>query len=135
MSVSHSDFVAHATRLCSNGSCHEIDYRASVSHAYLACYHAVKYWNETKLPAIGGSKNASVASCGGLDEFLLDRLLNPAHACTTAQDQLSRSVGVSLRRLFFQHRLADRQLSSTVGATQAHQAIADANLILGNLPP
>jgi hypothetical protein len=102
----------------------EVAFRAAVSRAYYAAYHACRIWH-ARLPVPGSSH-----SHGGRHDELLSQLQHPASACSAPQAAKSRQLAAALRDLRSVRVDSDYELGAGVGFVTVQEACSKAKIIL-----
>jgi uncharacterized protein (UPF0332 family) len=120
------ELLAAAVALSGPGKL-EAEWRASVSRAYYACFHALTAWHAA-LPMPG-----SVGSARGEHEQLIQRLCKPDKACSIEQATTSRWCAGQLDALRALRVDADYKLEKKFTAEQAQFACANAAALLNRI--
>jgi uncharacterized protein (UPF0332 family) len=120
------ELLAAAIALSGHGHL-EADWRASISRAYYAAFHALTLWHAT-LPMPG-----SVGSARNEHEQLVQRLCHPDKACSKAQADLSRWCSGVLYSLRALRVIADYKLETPVTLGQARFACESAKDLLDRI--
>lgn len=104
----------------------EVPCRAAISRAYYAAYHDSKDWHGA-LPAPGRLTGEKYV---GVHAELTQRLSSPDGSLAQDQKKKSRQRAYALRDLHQQRVDADYDLSESIGAELARQAIRTAKMII-----
>lgn len=125
MSATPDEMLTCAKDLCARADC-ETKYRASISRAYYAAFHAARNFH-IGLPTPGSVGNAS----GGVHAQLIAQLANPGISKNNKKYYLSQALGKSLRPLVDARVDADYHLHLNIEKQFADDILLQATELVG----
>lgn len=127
MTATFADFLACSVDCSNSTATHEGPLRAAVSRAYYAAMHNCLDWEKTQLPIPGHAP----PHLHGTHNVLCARLANPDSTVPQPLKVRSKQRAYALRAFHAVRVVADYHLQESITMTDAQQAIADANRVIG----